>query len=397
MMKKTEQQRVIQGLLDPLDASTNVDAGAQLRIPVSTYLCPERAQQEWDLFFQDYPSILGLAADLPEAGTFFTNTDLGKPILCTRDNEGRFQAFLNVCRHRGVVVEAAASGKKQTFSCPFHAWTYSNQGELVAVPREDHFGPVDKSCRGLVRLPAEEKHGLLFVNPNPNGSLDLDARLGELGPELESWNLGRFVGSGAVTYPHAMNWKLANDTFGETYHFNVLHKNTLAHEFYGNVQMYDTFERNHRMMLCLKNIETLRHQSKAEWRVLEGSLPVYFLFPNVQLIIGREGPTLVRVYPEEANPHASYSKISFYLDSELLTHAESEATRQVLLDIQGRMRGFGEIIQQEDYVAAASSHVGMRSGAQEYLIFGRNEPALHHYHNTYRSALGLPPLTVNSH
>jgi len=140
MMKKTEQQRVIQGLLDHLDASTNVDAGGQVKIPVSTYLCPERAQQEWDLFFQDYPSILGLAADLPEAGTFFTNTDLGKPILCTRDNEGRFHAFLNVCRHRGVVVEASASGKKQTFSCPFHAWTYSNQGELVALPREDHFG-----------------------------------------------------------------------------------------------------------------------------------------------------------------------------------------------------------------------------------------------------------------
>jgi hypothetical protein len=34
----------------------------------------------------------------------------------------------------------------------------------------------------------------------------------------------------------------------------------------------------------------------------------------------------------------------------------------------------------------------MLSGAQEYLTFGRNEPALHHYHNTDREALDMPPL-----
>jgi hypothetical protein len=30
--------------------------------------------------------------------------------------------------------------------------------------------------------------------------------------------------------------------------------------------------------------------------------------------------------------------------------------------------------------------------AQEHMIFGRNEPALRHYHNTFREALGLPAL-----
>ena len=50
------------------------------------------------------------------------------------------------------------------------------------------------------------------------------------------------------------------------------------------------------------------------------------------------------------------------------------------------------MIQQEDYVAAASSHAGARSGALTHFTFGRNEPALHHYHQTYREALNLPPL-----
>jgi hypothetical protein len=56
------------------------------------------------------------------------------------------------------------------------------------------------------------------------------------------------------------------------------------------------------------------------------------------------------------------------------------------------MEDFARIIRDEDYQAAAAAHAGARSGAQEYITFGRNEPALHHYHNTYRAALGMPPL-----
>jgi hypothetical protein len=55
---------------------------------------------------------------------------------------------------------------------------------------------------------------------------------------------------------------------------------------------------------------------------------------------------------------------------------------------------FAAIIRDEDYVAAAASHRGAQSGLIDHFLFGRNEPALHHYHNTYRAALGLPSLEV---
>jgi hypothetical protein len=32
------------------------------------------------------------------------------------------------------------------------------------------------------------------------------------------------------------------------------------------------------------------------------------------------------------------------------------------------------------------------SGLLKEILFGRNEPALHHFHNNYREALGEPPL-----
>jgi phenylpropionate dioxygenase-like ring-hydroxylating dioxygenase large terminal subunit len=291
-------------------------------------------------------------------------------------------------------VESQPRGTKNLFSCPFHAWTYSGKGDLVAIPKEEHLGPIDKSCNGLVELSAEEKHGLLWVHPKPGADFDLTELLGELGDELDSWQYGELQFGAIDTYQTPMNWKLAIDTFGETYHFNVLHKNTLANVLYANVQCYDTYKRNHRMLLCAREIDRFRDLPETDWDILKATTPVYYLFPNIQLIpSGRipglpndtlSGATLVRVYPKAGNPHESFSQISFYTNP-----AISEEMRMGMTE---RLAGFSEVIRDEDYVAAAASHEGACSGARDYFLFGRNEPALHHYHNTYNEILGLDPL-----
>lgn len=393
-MQQVEQIRVIRGLMSHLDRGTNVDAGGQMHNPVSSYTCPERAKAEWQTFFEDYPQLLGLSCELPDKGSFFTSQDLGKPILCTRDQQGRFRAFLNVCRHRGTLVESDRRGNRKLFSCPFHAWGYDPGGNLVAVPKEEHFGQVDRVCHALVQLPCAERYGLLFVCANPDKAFDIDDLLGSLGPELGSWQLEQAEHRWDTRYDTPMNWKLAIDTFGETYHFNALHRNTLAESVYGNCQMYDTYKRNHRMMLCLRSIDLLRNLPESHWHVLKASLPVYYIFPNVQLILGAGGPTLVRVYPQGPEPNRSFSEISFYAHEQMMRDGafEDVIDETYAESMEERSNGFAEIIQAEDYVAAASSHLGALSGAQDTILFGRNEPALQHYHNTYREVLGMPLL-----
>ena len=59
-----------------------------------------------------------------------------------------------------------------------------------------------------------------------------------------------------------------------------------------------------------------------------------------------------------------------------------EATREV----------FDSTIEQEDYAMGEKAQQSAESGLLTHLLFGRNEPALHHYHNTFREALNLPPL-----
>lgn len=55
-------------------------------------------------------------------------------------------------------------------------------------------------------------------------------------------------------------------------------------------------------------------------------------------------------------------------------------------------QGFAEIICDEDDVMGESQHDAANGGVLDHIIFGRNEPALHHYHATYAKKLGPPPV-----
>ena len=164
-MKKELQISIIKELMSQLDEGRNVDAGVQFKMPTDSYVCPERASREQQEFFRNHPQLIGLSGDLPSPGSYLTNDDIGVPILATRDKDGVFHAFLNACRHRSVKVAQEERGTKNVFTCPFHHWSYANTGNLLTIPNNDHFGDVDKSCMGLVELPAVEQSGTPLGSP----------------------------------------------------------------------------------------------------------------------------------------------------------------------------------------------------------------------------------------
>jgi phenylpropionate dioxygenase-like ring-hydroxylating dioxygenase large terminal subunit len=407
-MHQAKQLEILKELIAQIDEKRTVDAGVMVENPVSSYTCPDMAAREWETFFRDHPQIIGLTGDLPTPGSFVTVEDFGTPVLACRDAEGKFRAFLNACRHRGVKLVTEERGEKTRFSCPFHAWTYDNSGALLAIPQPGHFGAVDKPSMGLIELPAIEKHGLLFVHPKRDGVIDADAMLGGLGPEIANWRFERLIRTGETKISKRLNWKLANDTFGETYHFQKLHKNTLGQLFHGDNLAYETFGRNHRFVFASRFIGNLREMPEEEWTLPMGATLLYFIFPNIQLIIGRGTANLVKIYPHEGDPAHSTSRICHYF-TENAVAAEQEALTQgnaltlaEVYDFEARKEKvmtyavinevFDSTIEQEDYVMGERIQQSAESGALDTVVFGRNEPALHHYHNSYRDALGLGPL-----
>lgn len=390
-MRQDEQVRLIDEMLGRLDAGTNVDAGGLRRNPTSVYVDPEIAARERELFFAQHPQIVGLSGDLPEPGSFMTVDELGVPIIAARAADGSFVAMVNACRHRGARVVDDERGAARRFTCAFHNWTYDTDGQLVGIPKRDHFGHIDEACHGLIRLPAVERYGLLWVHPDPNGTIDVDALLTPaLADEFAHWKLDELSYSGRDRYDIACNWKLAIDTFGETYHFPALHQNTINLGFHGNVQCYDTFGRNHRMLLCRRAIDEMRHQPRDQWNIVVATLPAYWLFPNVQLLPTTGGCIVVRVYPHPTDPGRHISHITFYLRRGITEPSQVQRANEA----RNMAEVFASIIRDEDYVMSASQQSTANSGALKEVVFGRNEPALHHYHNTYREALGMELLPL---
>lgn len=411
-MKRETQVSILKELIRQLDDKRNIDAGVLYKNPTSVYTSPEVAEREWQLLFRDHPQLIALSGSLPKPGSYMTVDDFGVPVLATRDPEGRFRAFVNACRHRGVRVASEARGEQEHFVCPFHNWVYSNRGELAAIPRQGDFGEIDRSCHGLIELPAVERDGLLWVHPRADGAIDLDAQLAGLAPEIASWGFGNgYVQMEETVIDRRLNWKLANDTFGETYHFKRLHKNTLGQIFHGDVLAYEEFGRNHRFVIATKRIDEMRHQPESEWSLLGATSPLYYLFPNIQFSFGDGTVSMIKIYPHPGDPGRSITRVLHYFSQEKVARVEAvdedanatkvtaentyeldPAAGDVVLTLSAFTEVFDSTIEQEDYLMGELQQRSAESGELEYVVFGRNEPALHHYHKHFREALGMSPL-----
>jgi len=406
-MKQQEQVELIKSILPMIDAGTAADAGSVVKNPTSSYVCKDLAKREWRSFFENHAQIIGLSGDLPEPGSFVTVNDLGIPILATRDKSGKFHALVNACRHRGALLTEDERGKKNRFSCPFHAWTYASNGQLLGIRSPALFGDIDKKCNGLVELPCAEKYGLLVVHPQLDGVIDIDELLGkDLAAQLSSWEFGTSIFLGNGTLEKDLNWKIANDTFGENYHFDSLHSGKLDNLFYGDATGYDEYGRNHRLTLLSHYVDTIRERPEEDWNITDAGIVLYHLFPNVQIALFNRVISMFRIYPDPDNVGRSITRISHYSAQHLASDLEDEEveslegkslyeadmTKRLEFNLQTQMEIVNSTLEEEDYYMGEKSQQAAASGKVEHFIFGRNEPALHHFHRNYREALDMPPL-----
>ena len=381
-MQRSAQIELVRGLLANLEKGTSAQAPAIYANPVTDYTCPEQAALETQKLFREQPLVMGFTGDLPKPGDYLTNDLAGPPILVVRGDDGKVNAFLNVCRHRGAKVAQGCGSGKKVFTCPYHGWSYDRRGALVGLPEERLFGTIDRAAYSLRRLPAAEKHGLIWVRPTPGPDFDPDEMLGDLAPELAAYNLGSCVHWETRRIRQRMNWKLVVDTFLEAYHIKILHKATIGAIFRSLIAS-DAYGRNLRVTMARTPIGELRKQPEAEWDVMNNIIAIYVLFPNTVFIWQKDHAETFRIYPAGDGTDDAVMDVSLYTPEPALTEkAKAHWAKNMDLVIR--------VVETEDFPVGEDIQRGFRSGAQDSIIFGRNEPGLHHFHASVREAIGLP-------
>jgi len=347
------------------------------------YADPERFSQEFRRLFRHMPLVACLSAELPSPGSYRTFDDAGVPILIVRSKDGEIRAFLNVCPHRASRLVRNEHGTANRFTCRFHGWTFDNAGQAIGVPEEPYFcGEIERQ-KHLVACPAEERHGLIFVQAEPGTAIDLTAHLGPLEDEIAQLGLGTAEITHSDRLPVRANWKYGLDTFFETYHLNSLHRETFKGLF-SPICVFRAAGLHHRYTFAPLDIGAWVDRPQDTWQI--DTIPLqYFLFPNTIFSVGSTSPTgltmsIHQIFPQSVEHFVS--KLSYCAIGGVKSHAHR-------LEIQRAYAVSRAALVNEDYSVAAEAPAGLAAlPPGSTLPVGRQEIGVQNFHRNIARMLG---------
>ncbi|MGI9294963.1 MAG: aromatic ring-hydroxylating oxygenase subunit alpha [Pseudomonadales bacterium] len=336
--------------------------------PLSRYTDKARFQQEVDQLFCAMPMAVTHSSQLPDDG-FVTLDIFNNPLLISRDSEGQVHAFFNVCRHRGSILESVKKGCKHRFRCPYHGWTYSNKGELIAVPHQAiGFPELDRSERGLISIPCEERFGFVWLQLNDE-PINIVAWLGDLERDMQWMACDKLRVFNSYDKVWNTNWKLFMEGGVESYHFRETHSKTIAPYFPDNLSVYDRIGNHFRSVLPKRNLGDLEKQTESEWDIRQVSNILYSLLPNMSLLVQPDHIAWISAMPLDVDK--THISIHSLVPQEPTEFDDKHWQRNFDIEVTALV---------EDFEMAEGIQKGLATRANETFLFGRFESALEEFH-----------------
>jgi nitrite reductase/ring-hydroxylating ferredoxin subunit len=294
-MQRARRVAAVEHLLDLIERQTTDRAAHAIEVDATRYVDAARHERERERLFRQEPHVVGMSVDLREPKSWRTFDLAGLPVLLTRDADGELHAFLNVCRHRGMEVDCG-EGRRARLSCPYHNWTYDLNGRLVAVPERDAFAGCDLEQRSLRQLPVDERHGLVVVHPDPDGSADVGEFLGPLECEIATWGLDRLHHIRTTVVDMAHNWKMASDAASEGYHVRFLHAPSIGAAT-TPPSAYERFGRHHWLAFLSRDALEWDRLPDDDDELFDAITFTTYLFPSSFVVYGRGAVAYQRADP----------------------------------------------------------------------------------------------------
>lgn len=162
----------------------------------------------------------GHISKIRNVGDYFLYTVAGESVIIVKTADNTYNAFINVCRHRGSRICQESAGSVKSFVCPYHAWTYNLDGKLISAK---HMEPGFKRLEnGLKQVRVRVMEGLIHICMDPDVP-DFDSVADDIKHFFERHRLAETKVAATETVVLKANWKLVVENFWECYHCSHTH------------------------------------------------------------------------------------------------------------------------------------------------------------------------------
>jgi phenylpropionate dioxygenase-like ring-hydroxylating dioxygenase large terminal subunit len=194
----------------------------------SVYTDPAIFQEELRKIWYRTWVYVGHETEVPQPNDFVMKSIGPEPILMTRDRDNMINLLHNRCPHRGNRVCMTEKGSARSFTCPYHGWTFANDGKLKGYPFPSGYEGADRSELGLGRVARVASYkGFVFGSFADDGPTLLE----HLGAARESIDLlclnspeGEIeITAGFLKHKVKSNWKFLVENETDGYHPSFVH------------------------------------------------------------------------------------------------------------------------------------------------------------------------------
>ena len=194
-------------------------------IPAERYTSEEFAKLERERMWPYVWQFAAREEELPEPGDYVVFENAGRSFILSRQDDGSIRAFHNVCLHRGRKLRTE-DGHADTFTCPFHAFSWNKDASFNKMPCEWDFPHLKKDRMDLPQAEVGRWSGYVFIREESGGP-SLEEYLAPLPEHFKRWRHEECATVMHVAKEVPANWKVTMEAFMEAWHTIVTHPQLL--------------------------------------------------------------------------------------------------------------------------------------------------------------------------
>jgi glycine betaine catabolism A len=336
---------------------------------------------------------VGRTEDVANPGAYVVRDIAGESVFVTRNLDGELRAFYNVCAHRGTKflddVEGTASVRR-AFVCPYHAWTYDLNGQLVGTPnvREDeHF---DRAQHPLYGVAVDQYAGFLFLNlaREPRPLMEALTDGAESITVFERFKMDEMRIGVRLVYEVAANWKIVVENYNECLHCPQIHPELVQVVPLCRCGEVGDEEARDDGNWMVDGATSFTMSGRSELPTFPGLDPddykMYFgsyEFPNLMLNLHPDCVMYYIAYPKGPNHTTVVSEFLFRPE----TIAAPDFKPEPVVELW-------DTISKQDWAVVERAQTGVSSRAFTRGVYPRQDRFLYWFNEEWRRAMGRAPL-----